>query len=234
MSLSSLQSRTALNRSNILLRIAVGYLCASAFLFFLGSTPGRGQGLADAVAKARAQGKTSLIMATLTDLPGSMEDLKQASQLFTIVEAIPTEKYVEVTSSNINTWYVLRLVNVIKESPACKWCEQSPSVPTSLLATSNNSLLLKTEGGEASIDGFQVIEGSNAAVNLHIDARYLMFLASPKSASRVRFITAGPSAVYQIEYDGKLIPASTKGFPLSNAVMEVGTLQALRALMKAQ
>jgi hypothetical protein len=196
-----------------------------------------GQNLSDIAASARAHGQTSVVIRTSEDEPaieqGSQRSAQQIIKAYSIVEVVPIKEYVETTSSDIRTWYALRVVHILNRSSGCVMCDHSlTSPPQALLPVPSDTLFVPVPGGSALIDGVRITKITDASVKLQLGTRYLMFVKPVNPDSAVHMLTAGLSGVYRIENNGKLMPASKSDTGLSQNVKQIGTLQSLRAFLR--
>jgi hypothetical protein len=187
--------------------------------------PGRGQGLLkDSASKAKAEGKSEVVVRAPIYRPAAPRSLDQAFRYHTAVIATPVDKtsYVQAPDE-IVTWYKFKVAEYLNRQPAveCSACPSPPSPPEGMSPLQEDEILIPRPSGSVEIDGVRVISVESGFPPFMRSKKYLLFVQFD-SSGRVGMLRMGAYGVFDVDENGAIRHINNTDHPFKREIETPG------------
>ena len=162
----------------------------------------------EAVGRAHAQGKTSVILDSSPGYPAEPSSYEEMRKFMACldVSAIASAPALDKGHHRVVTWYKFSVNADLSDNPLLPRSPtflDDPSIPESLLPVTSNQILVMTGGGRIKIDGIDVTFGDPSEL-FHPGHRYFLMLdRTDESISNHRYgLSSRNGASFIVKSDG--------------------------------
>ncbi len=164
------------------------------------------------VQKAKAEGKTSIEIATIGCGMG-VQRLDFSLAHYSLVVAQPIEKRVYAETHNVVTWYKFRIIETLSSKAPNKFFGMQMAdipIPADLLPLNSDEIVMAKTGGTLVIDGVTVKSYSNSP-KFNLSENYLLFLELDSDKQMGYVPWPDPIGIFKIQGDDEIAAAYNDG-----------------------
>jgi hypothetical protein len=214
------------------MKIKFTVLCIAGFLVMIGVVTGltqnkqqvqsrRGEGLLkDSANKAKAEGKSEVIVRAPLYRPAGVMSLDEALSYYTAVIVTPVDSKSFIQSPDeIDTWYKFKVIEYLnrKEPLRCTTCSSTPVAPAEMLPLQDDEILIPRPSGSVVIDEIKVTSVESGFPPFLQSKKYLLFIQLD-SSSKVGMLRMGQYGVFTVNENGDIKHINNKDYPFKHEI----------------